>query len=134
MVHIPSEALLIPSLFNLSNQGGRMALTRLLPDESALQPVAEEGSEKPPEVKWNNFSKVPLNVVLAPNRDRTVISFHNRDGIYDDPTTAKLAVFEAIDGAKVYNDLFPAYQLPNGRRAHFYFQVGGTITCKSLHM
>ena len=100
-----------------------MALTRLLPDQSALNPVVEEGEEAPAEVKWNDFSKVPLNVVMAPNRDRTIISFHNRDGIYDDPTTAKLAVFEAIDGSKVYQGLFPAYQLPNGKRAHFYFQV-----------
>eukprot|EP00191_Tetraselmis_sp_GSL018_P024515 CAMPEP_0177627972 /NCGR_PEP_ID=MMETSP0419_2-20121207/31498_1 /TAXON_ID=582737 /ORGANISM="Tetraselmis sp., Strain GSL018" /LENGTH=1910 /DNA_ID=CAMNT_0019129181 /DNA_START=17 /DNA_END=5750 /DNA_ORIENTATION=+ len=108
-------------------EGGRLALTRLYPDEDTLQ--TQEGS-----IKWDKKDSVPLTVVLAPNRERTVISFENRVSFENDAARARLAVFEAIDGSKVYNGLFPAYQLPNGKRAHFYFQGGALVDEQEVNL
>eukprot|EP00873_Tetraselmis_striata_P034657 jgi/Tetstr1/454921/TSEL_041784.t1 len=100
-------------------EGGRMALTRLLPDEELLRSSWDKGKE---EVRWERSDAVSLNVVLAPSRDRTVISFEEKLVDSKDPLKPRLSVFEAV-----YQDLFPAYQLPNGKRAHFYFQGGSLV-------
>lgn len=74
-----------------------MALTRLLPDEELLRSSWDKGKE---EVRWERSDAVSLNVVLAPSRDRTVISFEEKLVDSKDPLKPRLSVFEAVDGSK----------------------------------
>lgn len=73
---------------------------------------------------------MPLKVVLEPERGRTTIQFDERARMmnYFDPIKQqrlpKLYVFEHQPGSKVHENLFPAYRLPNGKMAYYYFKDG----------
>ncbi len=69
-------------------------------------------------------SPVPLKVVLGPQRPRQVISFADRIISNDDPSRPTLTIFEHIDGSRVCKDMFPSYQLPNGKQAYMYYNGG----------
>lgn len=96
-------------------RGGRKPRTMLAPkppepadmDEAANQPV-----------------EFALKVNLAPQRARTHISFGERQAELDPAKNRrpKLVLFEHHQGSRVYDGLFPDYQLPNGKKAFFYFE------------
>lgn len=63
---------------------------------------------------------------LGPKRPRQVISFEDRIISSDDPTRPLLTLFEHVEGSRVGQDLFPSYQLPNGKQTYMYYN-GGTL-------
>ncbi len=66
-------------------------------------------------------------VCLGPKRPRQVITFDDRIRNTDDPTMPKLAIFEHIEGSRVSDGLFPAYQLPNGKQMYMYYNGGALL-------
>ena len=60
---------------------------------------------------------------MGPQRPRQVISF-DTTCMSDEFNQPKLAIFEHVEGAKVSEGLFPAYQLPNGKQAFMYYDGG----------
>jgi hypothetical protein len=68
-----------------------------------------------------------LQVVLAPQRTRTIIGFEEKIGQEMGPLRPSLTLFEHISGSRVYRGLFPDYVLPNGRKAFMYYQAGSII-------
>lgn len=69
---------------------------------------------------------------LGPQRTRQVISFEDRIITYDDTTRPSLTLFEHVKGSKVGQDLFPAYQLPNGKQTFMYYN-GGVLLDEVSH-
>ncbi|KAG2438847.1 hypothetical protein HXX76_005387 [Chlamydomonas incerta] len=69
---------------------------------------------------------VPLKVCLGPKRPRQIITFEDRIVIDNDSSRPTLTLFEHVEGSKVSEGLFPSYILPNGKRAHMYYN-GGTL-------
>ncbi len=67
---------------------------------------------------------LPLKVCLGPKRPRQVISFEDRIIIDNDASRPTLTMFEHVEGSKVSDGLFPSYILPNGKRAHMYYNGG----------
>ena len=66
-----------------------------------------------------------LKVVMAPQRTRTTISFEQRPTAgAGDNTLPRLTLFEHVAGARVLEDLFPYYRLPNGKKAYYYYDAG----------
>ena len=66
-----------------------------------------------------------LKVVMAPQRTRTTISFEQRPTAgAGDNTLPRLTLFEHVAGARVLQDLFPYYRLPNGKKAYYYYDAG----------
>lgn len=66
-----------------------------------------------------------LKVVMAPQRTRTTISFEQRPSAGGgDNTLPRLTLFEHVAGARVLEDLFPYYRLPNGKKAYYYYNAG----------
>ena len=63
---------------------------------------------------------------LGPKRPRQVITFEDRIISSDDPTRPLLTLFEHVEGSRVGQDLFPFYQLPNGKQTYMYYN-GGTL-------
>ncbi|XRB15637.1 flagellar associated protein [Pseudoscourfieldia marina] len=59
-----------------------------------------------------------LSVHLETDNPKNVVDFRGR--VFDANHPARLTVFEAVPGARVYEGLFPKYQLPNGHTAHYY--------------
>ena len=70
----------------------------------------------------------PLKVVLDPAGSRNCVNFVSGFDKAPDPAkrNAKLVMFEHVSGAKVYEELFPVYSLPNGKKA-FYYHTGNNL-------
>lgn len=70
---------------------------------------------------------VALKVALSPQRARTTIGFVCEGGLSlgRDAQKPALSVFGHTKGARVYEGLFPQYQLPNGESAFFYLTLAG---------
>lgn len=69
-----------------------------------------------------------LKVVMAPQRTRTTISFEQRATAgAGDNTLPRLTLFEHVAGARVLEDLFPYYRLPNGKKAYYYYDAGNPV-------
>lgn len=61
--------------------------------------------------------------MLAPQRARSLVSFLDKWKFsVVDQRRPKLHMFEHFHGARVYDGLFPDYQLPNGRKAFFCYE------------
>lgn len=111
---------------------GRLAMTVLQPRSDGitstdLQP-STSGRDSPEILPTfitpTDPKAVPLTVVLAPQRTRTVITFEDKIFTDSGGTRPSLTVFEHVDGAKVSEGLFPHYLLPNGKKAFMYYQGG----------
>ncbi|KAJ9524025.1 hypothetical protein QJQ45_022487, partial [Haematococcus lacustris] len=126
-------------------EAGRVALTVLQPHpevvevaqsaEEAQQEAAAAGSgpdsghdmSEPRAKQSGSQAKqkpLPLKVVLGPQRMRQVISFEETALLSGDSSRPTLTVFEKVEGSRVCDGLFPAYQLPNGRKAYMYYNSG----------
>ena len=70
----------------------------------------------------------PLKVVLDPAGSRNCVNFVSGFDKAPDPAkrNAKLVMFEHVSGAKVYEELFPVYSLPNCKKA-FYYHTGNNL-------
>ena len=76
--------------------------------------------------------RIKLKVNLQPRRARKCISFASNfdDGpglhrfLRGSNNAAHLAIWEHVEGNKVYDNLFRKYNLPNGRAAYFYYRPG----------
>ncbi|GAX83592.1 hypothetical protein CEUSTIGMA_g11017.t1 [Chlamydomonas eustigma] len=73
---------------------------------------------------------VPLQVCIGPVRARKVMSFEVPR--YKEKDAAGLAgsqvaIFEHVEGAKVGEGLYPAYQLPNGKQMYVYYDGGQLV-------
>eukprot|EP00198_Chlamydomonas_reinhardtii_P003541 XP_001692877.1 flagellar associated protein [Chlamydomonas reinhardtii] len=73
---------------------------------------------------------VPLKVCLGPKRPRQIITFEDRI-VIDNDNRPTLTLFEHVEGSRVSDGLFPSYILPNGKRAHMYYN-GGTLLDEAL--
>ena len=82
------------------------------PPRAAAAPGAELGT-------------LPLTVALSPQRSRTAITFAGKLAPPADAQRPALAVFGHEPGSRVYEGLFPKFQLPNGKQAFFYYTGGG---------
>jgi len=61
--------------------------------------------------------------MLAPQRARSFVSFLDKWKFsVVDQRRPKLHMFEHFHGARVYDGMFPDYQLPNGRKAFFCYE------------
>ncbi|KAK9825957.1 hypothetical protein WJX74_001162 [Apatococcus lobatus] len=99
---------------------GRMALT-LLHTPGGL------GAPQRP-LTADAIKAVGVDVVMSPERSRTLISFRDKSFTTGDPTIRPhLTIFEHSQGARVYENLFPSYQLPNGKKAFFYYAAGRMV-------
>jgi hypothetical protein len=70
---------------------------------------------------------VPLKMVMAPQRARTVITFDERLQGPNDGSRAGVTMFEHVEGARVGEGLFEAYSLPNGKKAFMYYTAGPLV-------
>ncbi|KAK3271794.1 hypothetical protein CYMTET_19879 [Cymbomonas tetramitiformis] len=118
------EAVVLERPSTRERDNGRMAVTMLGPQtvdplgkEEALDVMLDEPKEEEP---------MALRVAVGPKRPRTNISFRT-DVFEHDQRSARLAMFEHIDGSRVYEGLFPEYHLPNGHQTHYYFTTGGMV-------
>ncbi|KAG1678758.1 hypothetical protein FOA52_012798 [Chlamydomonas sp. UWO 241] len=137
-------------------QQGQVALTVLQPNEMQIKAIMDAESAADvdeatsmsrsmmgAETSWHSASaggargggangaeaqaaRLNLKVAIGPKRARQVISFEERIMTTDDPSLPTLTVFEHIEGSKVCEGMFPAYQLPNGKQAFMYYR-GGTL-------
>ncbi|KAK9816567.1 hypothetical protein WJX72_002063 [[Myrmecia] bisecta] len=103
-------------------QGGRMAMTVLQQSMACISEhehnPAQQGRDK----------AVGLKIVMAPQRARTTITFNERAIAHgDDVTIPHLTVFQHVPGARVYQELFQDYVLPNGTKAYYYYDAGQLV-------
>ena len=106
----------------------KVPLTRILPDVASGRATPELGS-----TEKKILQDVSLDILLAPQRARTKISFHE-DTLSDNTASgAKLSIWEHTVGSRVSDDLYPSYQLPNGLRAHYYYVRGKLIDEVEVH-
>jgi hypothetical protein len=75
------------------------------------------------EALFGGVAQWKVGVVLAPQRARSLVSFLDKWKFsVVDQRRPKLHMFEHFHGARVYDGLFPDYQLPNGRKAFFCYE------------
>jgi hypothetical protein len=74
---------------------------------------------------------VPLTVAMSPQNARTVMSFAGKLSYLSDPQKPSLSIFSHEPGSRVYEGLFPKFQLPNGKEAFFYYAAGSLQVCGS---
>jgi hypothetical protein len=67
---------------------------------------------------------IPLKVAMSPQNVRTVISFAGKLTPLSNSQKPSLSIFGHEPGSRVYEGLFPKFQLPNGKEAFFYFAAG----------
>jgi hypothetical protein len=72
---------------------------------------------------------IPLNVIMSPQRGRTLISFANRASLSNDRQRPRLAMFAHEEGSRVHCGLYQPFQLPSGRQAFFYYAKGNVQVC-----
>ena len=75
----------------------------------------------------NSDGVIPLNVMLAPQRQRTNMSFAEKTTFSSNPDRSVLTIFGHHEGSQVYEGLFPKYTLPNGKEAFFYYYAGALL-------
>lgn len=116
-------------------ENGRMGLTVLKPNFDIVlqsqESPADRGTDSPQDQEaaqaagmGASAKALPLKIALGPTRPRQVISFEDRILVNDDVTRPMLTVFEHVEGSRVCKDMFPAYQLPNGKMAYMYYNGG----------
>lgn len=89
--------------------------------------TADPNSTGRPGEEGKDANGLPLKICLGPQRPRQIITFEDRIIIDTDATRPTLTVFEHVEGSKVSDGLFPSYILPNGKRAHMYYNGGALL-------